>query len=91
RKQAETANVDRFTKARWKSAAKEIVSTVRSAHHDHKNQLDAQVRQAYERVADETPTLLTLPGSTVPNGRQVLVLEQAQLPWLDPQAPASYL
>lgn len=91
RKQAETANVDRFTKARWKSAAKEIVSTVRSAHHEHKHQLDAQVRQAYERVVDETPTLLALPGSAVPNGRQVLMLERAQLPWLAPQALATYL
>ncbi|RFD30452.1 ABC transporter ATP-binding protein [Pseudomonas sp. GL93] len=91
RKQAETANVDRFTKARWKSAAKEVVSSVRSVHDACKNQLDAQVRQAYQRVVDETPTLLALPGSTVPNGRQVLVLEQAQLPWLDPLAPASYL
>lgn len=91
RKNAETANVDRFTKARWKGAATEIVSTVRSAHHAHKNQLDDQVRQAYERVVDEAPTLLALPGSTVPNGRQVLTLEGAQLPWLDPLAPSSYL
>jgi ATPase subunit of ABC transporter with duplicated ATPase domains len=91
RKNAETANVDRFTKARWKGAATEIVSTVRSAHHAHKNLLDAQVRQAYERVVDQTPTLLALPGSTVPNGRQVLALERAQLPWLDALAPSSYL
>lgn len=91
RKNAETANVDRFTKARWKGAATEIVSTVRSAHHAHKNQLDEQVRQAYERVVDEAPTLLALPGSTVPNGRQVLTLEGAQLPWLNPLAPSSYL
>lgn len=82
RKQAETANVDRFTKARWKGAATEIVSTVRSAHWQHKHELDAQVRQAYERVEDEPPTLLALPASAVPNGRQVLSLVNAQLPWL---------
>ncbi|MDL2185558.1 ABC-F family ATP-binding cassette domain-containing protein [Pseudomonas sp. ChxA] len=91
RKHAETANVDRFTKARWKGAAKEIVSTVRSAHHAYKNELDAQVRQAYARVVDETPTLLALPGSALPNGRHVLTLEHAQLPWLDPHQPATYL
>lgn len=91
RHHAETANVDRFTKARWKSAAKDIVNTTRSAHHAHKSQLDAQVRQAYERVVDETPTLLALPSSAVPNGRQVLALERAQLPWLEPLAPSSYL
>lgn len=84
-KEAQTANVDRFTKARWKSAAKQIVSTVRSAHHAQKNQLDTQVRHAYERVADETPTVLALPGSALPNSRQVLTLLDAQLPWLGPQ------
>lgn len=82
RKQAETANVDRFSKARWKGAATEIVSSVRSAHGQHKHELDDQVRQAYERVEDETPTLLALPASAVPNGRQVLSLVDAQLPWL---------
>ncbi|MGB3124054.1 MAG: ABC-F family ATP-binding cassette domain-containing protein [Pseudomonas sp.] len=91
RKQAETANVDRFTKARWKSAATQIVSTVRSAHHAHKNHLDAQVRQAYERIVDDTPTLLALPTSALPNGRHVLTLENAQLPWLDPREPSTYL
>ena len=83
RKQAETANVDRFTRARWKGAATEVVSTQRSAHHAHKNQLDDQVRQAYARVEEQTPTLLALPGSAVPNGRQVLALLHARLPWLD--------
>ncbi|WP_395607340.1 ABC-F family ATP-binding cassette domain-containing protein [Pseudomonas sp. B22129] len=91
RKHAETANVDRFTKARWKGAATQIVSTVRSAHHAHKKHLDAQVRQAYEHVMDETPTLLALPASAVPRGRQVINLEKAQLPWLDPLAPSSYV
>ncbi|AZF53378.1 Bis-ABC ATPase [Pseudomonas sp. R4-34-07] len=91
RQYAATANVDRFTKARWKSAATQIVSTLGSAHHAHKHTLNAQVRQAYERVVDETPTLLALPGAAVPNCRQVLSLQQAQLPWLDPQAPSTFL
>ena len=84
RKSAETANVDRITKARWKGSAGEIVSRVRSAHHALKHTLDDQVRQAYERVEDETPTLLALPQSAIPNGRQVLALVEVQLPWLDP-------
>lgn len=83
RKHAETANVDRFTKARWKSAATEVVGTVRSAHHAYKHALDEQVSQAYERVVDETPTLLALPGSIVPNGRQVVALTEVRLPWLE--------
>ncbi|NWC91817.1 MULTISPECIES: ABC-F family ATP-binding cassette domain-containing protein [unclassified Pseudomonas] len=91
RKHADTANVDRFTKARWKGAATEIVSTVRSAHQHHKDALDERVRTAYEHVADEAPTLLTLPGTAVPCGRQVLTLKQAQLPWLDPRLPGTFL
>ena len=82
RRHAQTANVDRFTRARWKSAASEIVSSVRSGHSQHKQTLDSQVRQAYERVVDQTPTLLALPASALPNGRQVLYLADAQLPWL---------
>jgi len=91
RKHTETANVDRFTKSRWKSAASEISSTVRSAHLLQKSQLDERVRQAHGRVLDETPTLLALPGAHVPNGRRVLTLVEAQLPWLDPKAPTTYL
>lgn len=91
RKHAETANVDRFTKARWKGAATQIISALGSAQRDHKDALDAQVRQAYERVADQTPTMLALPGSALANGRHVASLQQAQLPWLDPHAPSTYL
>lgn len=82
RKNAETANVDRFTRSRWKAAATEINSTVRSAHSEHKRELNTRVRQAYERVSDDSPTLLALPESTVPNGRQLLSLVEVQLPWL---------
>lgn len=91
RKHADAANVDRLTRARWKSAANEIVSNVRSDHLQHKQELDERVRQAHSRVVDETPTLLALPGAVLPSGRQVLTLEDLQLPWLDPQSPASYI
>ena len=82
RKHAETANVDRFTRSRWKAGATGIVTTSRGAHSELKRQLDAQVRQAYQRVMDEPPTLLALPASTVPKGRQLLSLVNVQLPWL---------
>lgn len=91
RKNADAANVDRLTRARWKGAANEIVSNVRSDHLQHKQELDERVRQAHSRVVDETPTLLALPGTVLPTGRQVLTLEGMQLPWLDPQSPASYV
>ena len=64
---------------------------MRSAHHAYKHELDAQVRQAHERVEDQSPTLLALPGSVLPNGRQVLSVENAQLPWLDPHHACSYV
>ncbi|MBT2373015.1 ABC-F family ATP-binding cassette domain-containing protein [Pseudomonas fluorescens] len=91
RKHADAANVDRFTRARWKGAANEIVSNVRSDHLQHQQELDDRVRQAHLRVVEETPTLLALPGTVLPTGRQVLTLEGMQLPWLDPQSPASYV
>ncbi|MFC6299540.1 ATP-binding cassette domain-containing protein [Pseudomonas sp. CCM 7893] len=91
RKNADTANVDRLTRAHWKAAANEIVSNVRSDHLQHKQELDDRVRQAHSRVVDETPTLLALPDTVLPTGRQVLILDGLQLPWLDPQSPASYV
>ncbi|WP_350612812.1 ABC-F family ATP-binding cassette domain-containing protein [Pseudomonas sp. HY7a-MNA-CIBAN-0227] len=91
RKHAETANVDPLTRSRWKGAANDIVSTVRSAQVQHKNELNERVRQAHARVVDETPTLLSLPGTTLPYGLQVLSLDQARLPWLDAHAPTTYL
>ncbi|KAF2407248.1 ATPase components of ABC transporters with duplicated ATPase domains [Pseudomonas antarctica] len=91
RRHAQTANVTGFTKARCKSAAKEVVSTVRSAHRESKNELDVQVRQAYARVIDEPLTLLALPGCAVPNGRHILRLDNAQLPWLDPLKPSTFI
>ncbi|MFO2464326.1 ATP-binding cassette domain-containing protein [Pseudomonas sp. 15FMM2] len=91
RKHAETANVDAFTQARWKGSANEIVSNVRSAHLQHKQQLNERVRAAHERVVEDAPILLALPGPPLPAGRQVLSLIDVQLPWLDPRAPATFL
>ncbi|MCX4067500.1 ABC-F family ATP-binding cassette domain-containing protein [Pseudomonas sp. S1Bt30] len=85
-KHAQSANVDRFTQARWKSTAREVVSSVRSDQHARKQQLDHQVRQAHERVAQQPPTLLALPDSAVPKGRLVLKLVDVCLPSLDTPA-----
>ncbi|MBX4134839.1 ATP-binding cassette domain-containing protein [Pseudomonas rhodesiae] len=79
---AQTANVDRFTQARWKRTASEVVSSVRSEQYARKQQLDTQVRQAHERVEEQSPTLIALPASTVPKGRLMLRLVDACLPWL---------
>ena len=91
RKQAMTANVAGFERAQLKGAARDIMGKVRHAHQDHKSNLDAQVRTAYERVLVDAPVLLNLPANAVPSGQQVFSLERAQLPWLPPTAPSSYL
>lgn len=91
RKHAASANVDALTQARWKGAANEIVSQVRSAHGQHKQQLDERVRAAHARVVEEAPILLALPGPQLPAGRQVVSLIDAQLAWLDPSLPSSFI
>lgn len=91
RRNAETANVSRFERASMKGAASEIMGHVRPAHQAHKLELDNQVREANARVTAREPVLVTLPGTAVPESRQVVSLIDAQLPWLAPEQPATYL
>jgi ATPase subunit of ABC transporter with duplicated ATPase domains len=91
RRHAKTANVSGFERAKLLGAARDIMGQVRHAHQGHKSELDEQVRDAFARVGAQSPTLLTLPATTLQAGQPVFSLLQAQLPWLDPQAPASRL
>lgn len=91
RRYAKTANVSGFERAKLLGAARDIMGQVRHAHQGHKSTLDEQVRDAYARVGPQQPTLLTLPATTLQAGQPVFNLQQAQLPWLDPRAPASVL
>ncbi|UMZ09440.1 ABC-F family ATP-binding cassette domain-containing protein [Pseudomonas sp. MPFS] len=91
RKYAKSANVSGFERAKMLGAARDIMGKVRQAHRGHKGALDDQVREAFARVGPEQPTLLTLPATTLQAGQAVLNLQRAQLPWLDSQAPSSYL
>lgn len=91
RRYAKTANVSGFERAKLLGAARDIMGQVRHAHQGHKSALDEQVRDAYARVGPQQPTLLTLPATTLQAGQPVFNLRQAQLPWLDPRAPASVL
>lgn len=91
RKYAKSANVSGFERAKMLGAARDIMGKVRQAHQGHKGALDHQVREAFARVGPEQPTLLTLPATTLQAGQAVLNLQRAQLPWLDSQAPSSYL
>ncbi|MCU1752382.1 ABC-F family ATP-binding cassette domain-containing protein [Pseudomonas sp. 6D_7.1_Bac1] len=91
RKNAETANVSRPERAKMKGAATEIMGHVRHAHQAHKSEMNDQVREANLRVLPSDPVLMTLPGTTVPASRQVITLIDAQLPWLPPEAPTTFL
>ncbi|WP_421546732.1 ABC-F family ATP-binding cassette domain-containing protein [Pseudomonas sp. QD4] len=91
RKNADTANVSRFERAKMKGAAQDIMGHVRHAHQAQKTELDQQVSQAYARVLPDTPTVVTLPGTAVPGGQQLFCLTAAQLPWLPANAPSSYV
>ncbi|PRA44858.1 MULTISPECIES: ABC-F family ATP-binding cassette domain-containing protein [Pseudomonas] len=91
RKHAETANVSRIERASMKGRATEIMGHVRQAHQADKSALDQQVREAFARVVANAPVLIPLPGTAVPNHRQVMTLTNAQLPWLPVDAAASRL
>ncbi len=78
----DTLNIASFERVAYKSAAKESLGTLRKQHQDQRDSLDAAVREAYQRVEEEQLVLLALPGSEVSANKQVLVLEQLQLPFV---------
>ncbi|MDD1136872.1 ATP-binding cassette domain-containing protein [Pseudomonas sp. TNT2022 ID233] len=86
RRNAETANIASFEYVAIKGAAREIMGHVRQGHQARKSELDAQVREAYAKVQPEDSVLINLPGSAVPNNRQICTLIDARLPWLPDNA-----
>ncbi|TFA86521.1 MULTISPECIES: ABC-F family ATP-binding cassette domain-containing protein [unclassified Pseudomonas] len=82
RRNAETANIASFEYVAIKGAAREIMGHVRQGHQARKSELDAQVREAYAKVQPQDSVLINLPGSAVPNNRQICTLVDARLPWL---------
>jgi ATPase subunit of ABC transporter with duplicated ATPase domains len=91
RRNAETANIASFEYVAIKGAAREIMGHVRQGHQARKAELDAQVREAYAKVQPVDSVLINLPGSAVPNNRQICTLIDARLPWLPNDAPTSRL
>lgn len=81
-KTVDTLNIASFERVAYKAAAKESLGTLRKQHQEQKGSLDAAVREAWQRVEEDSPVMLTLPGSAVAAGKQVLVLEQLQLPFI---------
>lgn len=78
----DSLNIASFEKAALKGAARDTMGTLRKQHQGQKNTLNEAVREARERVEEDNPVMLTLPGSAVAAGKQVLVLERLQLPFI---------
>lgn len=76
----DTLNIASFERVKYKGAAKERIGTWKKQHSEQNEALNAAVKKARERVEDDNPVMFTLPGSQIPEGKQVLVLEDLVLP-----------
>ena len=75
----DTLNIASFERVKYKGAAKERIGTWKKQHSEQNEALNAAVNKARERVEDDNPVMFTLPGSQIPEGKQVLVLEDLLL------------
>ncbi|HGA2240973.1 TPA: ABC-F family ATP-binding cassette domain-containing protein [Enterobacter roggenkampii] len=76
----DTLNIASFERVKYKGAAKERIGTWKKQHSEQNEALNAAVNKARERVEDDNPVMFTLTGSQIPEGKQVLVLEDLVLP-----------
>ncbi|QIR21072.1 ABC-F family ATP-binding cassette domain-containing protein [Enterobacter sp. SES19] len=76
----DTLNIASFERVKYKGAAKERIGSWKKQHSEQNEALNAAVNKARERVEDDNPVMFTLPGSQIPEGKQVLVLEDLVLP-----------
>ena len=75
----DTLNIASFERVKYKGAAKERIGTWKKQHSEQNEALNAAVNKARERVEDDNPVMFTLPGSQIPEGKQVLVMENLVL------------
>lgn len=75
----DTLNIASFERVKYKGAAKERIGTWKKQHSEQNEALNAAANKARERVEDDNPVMFTLPGSQIPEGKQVLVLEDLVL------------
>ncbi|HHA1916940.1 TPA: ABC-F family ATP-binding cassette domain-containing protein [Enterobacter asburiae] len=73
-------NIASFERVKYKGAAKERIGSWKKQHSEQNEALNAAVNKARERVEEDNPVMFTLPGSQIPEGKQVLVLEDLVLP-----------
>ncbi|HDR2350455.1 TPA: ABC-F family ATP-binding cassette domain-containing protein [Enterobacter asburiae] len=78
----DTLNIASFERVKYKGAAKERIGSWKKQHSEQNEALNAAVNKARERVEEDNPVMLTLPGSQIPEGKQVLVLEDLELPYV---------
>ncbi|EPC4333089.1 ABC-F family ATP-binding cassette domain-containing protein [Enterobacter asburiae] len=76
----DTLNIASFERVKYKGAAKERIGSWKKQHSEQNEALNAAVNKARERVEEDNPVMFTLPGSQIPEGKQVLVLEDLMLP-----------
>lgn len=76
----DTLNIASFERVKYKGAAKERIGSWKKQHSEQNEALNAAVKKARERVEEYNPVMFTLPGSQIPEGKQVLVLEDLVLP-----------
>ncbi|KLP54251.1 ABC transporter ATP-binding protein [Enterobacter genomosp. O] len=76
----DTLNIASFERVKYKGAAKERIGAWKKQHSDQNEALNAAVNKARERVEEDNPVMFTLPGNQIPEGKQVLVLEDLVLP-----------
>ncbi|HAS1952131.1 MAG: ABC-F family ATP-binding cassette domain-containing protein [Enterobacter asburiae] len=76
----DTLNIASFERVKYKGAAKERIGSWKKQHSEQNDALNAAVNKARERVEEDNPVMFTLPGSQIPEGKQVLVLEDLVLP-----------
>ncbi len=76
----DTLNIASFERVKYQGAAKERIGSWKKQHSEQNEALNAAVNKARERVEDDNPVMFTLPGSQVPEGKQLLVLEELVLP-----------
>ncbi|HDR2794332.1 MULTISPECIES: ABC-F family ATP-binding cassette domain-containing protein [Enterobacter] len=79
----DSLNIASFERIKYKMAAKERIGSWRKQHNDQNDALNIAVHKARERVEDDNPVMFTLPGSQIAEGKQVLVLEDLVLAYVD--------
>ncbi|AVJ82521.1 ABC-F family ATP-binding cassette domain-containing protein [Enterobacter hormaechei] len=85
----DSLNIASFERVKYKGAAKERIGSWKKQHSDQNHALNAAVHQARERVEEDNAVMFTLPGSEIPEGKQVLVLEELVLPHV-PVSPINW-